>query len=77
LRSIQNSIKKLDAIDDDRLIAINDGVEHFAKYMEEYAFKDLDAVASAIPFIIFPEEKDFWKFQSASHLQESSSSLCF
>lgn len=57
MRSIQNSIKKLDAIDDDRLIAINDGVEHFAKYMEEYAFKDLDAVASAIPFIIFPEEK--------------------
>ena len=49
--------KKLAAIKDDRLIAVNDGVENFEKYMDQYGFERLDAVASAIPFIIFPEKK--------------------
>lgn len=49
--------KKLSSIQDHRLIAINDGVENFEKYLAQYDFGELDAVASAIPFIIFPEEK--------------------
>ncbi len=46
----------LRAINDDRLIVINDSAEHLGKYLEQYGFDGVDAVISAIPFVALPDE---------------------
>ncbi len=46
----------LRAIDDDRLIVIEDTAEKLPEYMEKHDFPILDTVISAIPFIVVPDE---------------------
>jgi len=48
---------QLRSIDDDRLIVIEDGAEHLEKYLEKHDFGKIDAVVSAIPFVLFSEEE--------------------
>ncbi|NBB88279.1 MAG: methyltransferase domain-containing protein [Bacteroidetes bacterium] len=48
---------QLRAIDDDRLIVIQDGAEQLDHYLTEHHFVGLDAVISAIPFVIFSDEQ--------------------
>lgn len=48
--------EQLCKIDDDRLIPINDSAEHLEKYLEEYGISKLDAIVSAIPYIVLPKE---------------------
>jgi phospholipid N-methyltransferase len=49
--------KQLENINDPRLIVIQDSAEHLEKYLEENHLNKIDAVISAIPFVIFTEEK--------------------
>lgn len=48
--------KQLRAIDDQRLITIEDSAENLEKYLKEYQFAEVDAVISAIPFVSLPDE---------------------
>ncbi|MFT5167700.1 MAG: phospholipid N-methyltransferase [Saprospiraceae bacterium] len=48
--------KRLRAINDPRLIIIEDSAENLEKYLTEYHFKEVDAVISAIPFVSLPDE---------------------
>ncbi|SRR6056297_218678 len=48
---------QLRAIDDDRLVVVQDGAERLDHYIKEHQFGDLDAVISAIPFVIFSDEQ--------------------
>ncbi len=47
---------KLRAIDDDRLIVVNDSAEHLNKYLKENGFDKAYDVVSAIPFVALPKE---------------------
>lgn len=48
-------IDQLNDIDDDRLIVIQDSAEYLSKYLKEHQLDHVDAVISAIPFVIIPE----------------------
>lgn len=48
---------QLRAIDDDRLVVVQDGAERLEHYLEKHNFGELDAVVSAIPFVIFSDEE--------------------
>ncbi len=48
-------IGELLAIKDDRLIVVQDSAEHLTKYLDENNLNEVDAVISAIPFVIIPE----------------------
>ncbi len=45
----------LHAIDDDRLIIIEDSAEYLDKYLKEHGFEKADGIISAIPFVILPK----------------------
>lgn len=44
------------AINDDRLIVIQDSAEKLGEYLKEYGFTEIHDVISAIPFVVVPEE---------------------
>lgn len=46
--------KKLHAINDDRLIVINDSAENIEMYMKQHNFHTIDIAISAIPFLVLP-----------------------
>lgn len=46
-------------IPDDRLIVIEDTAEKLPSYMEEHGFDQLDAVLSAIPFVVIPDDVSY------------------
>ena len=48
-------INMLEEIDDDRLIVVKDSAEHLKKYLDQFGLTQVDAVISAIPFVIIPE----------------------
>lgn len=48
--------KQLRAINDPRLIVIEDSAENLEKHLREHKFKDIDSVISAIPFVSLPDE---------------------
>jgi phospholipid N-methyltransferase len=48
--------KRLRAINDPRLIIIEDSAENLEKYLLEHKLKEVDAVISAIPFVSLPDE---------------------
>ncbi len=48
--------KRLRSIEDPRLIVIEDSAENLEKYLNQYQFKKVDAVISAIPFVSLPDE---------------------
>lgn len=47
---------QLNAIDDERLIVIEDSAEHLGIYIKANGFDQIDYVASALPFTLMPEE---------------------
>lgn len=47
---------QLREIDDDRLVVVQDGAQRLAHYLDKHQFEKLDAVVSAIPFVIFSEK---------------------
>ncbi len=44
------------AIQDERLIVIEDSAEHIGKYLEQAGAQEIDFVISAIPFVALPKE---------------------
>lgn len=48
--------KQLRAINDPRLIVVEDSAEHLERYMKENHWEHLDAVISAIPFVSLPDD---------------------
>lgn len=48
--------KQLENINDPRLTVIQDSAEHVDKYLKESQLSRVDAVISAIPFVIFSDE---------------------
>lgn len=48
---------QLRSIDDERLIVVQDGAERLKHYLEKHDFGKVDAVVSAIPFVIFSDEQ--------------------
>jgi phospholipid N-methyltransferase len=52
----KNFCEILHAIDDDRLIVIEDSAEHVGKYIQEQGVDHIDYVISALPFVVFPKE---------------------
>lgn len=51
-----NLFKQLESIDDDRLIAVNDSAENLEEYLRKHDMQELDAILSAIPFLVLPQE---------------------
>ena len=49
--------RQLNNINDPRLIVIQDGAEKLGEYLTQYQVEEVDAVISAIPFVIFTEER--------------------
>ena len=49
--------QQLRRINDPRLIVVQDGAEKLGEYLHEHEVEELDAVISAIPFVIFTEER--------------------
>jgi len=49
-------IEQLELINDDRLIVVNDSAEHIAEHLSAYGLAKVDAIVSAIPFVILTEE---------------------
>lgn len=47
---------KLEALDDPRLIVVNDSAEHIEKYLSEHGIREVDIMISAIPFLVLPYE---------------------
>jgi phospholipid N-methyltransferase len=47
--------EQLKMIDDDRLIVVNDSAEYISKHLLQHGFTRVDAIVSAIPFVILPE----------------------
>ncbi len=54
----------LRAIDDDRLIVIEDSADKIAYYLKEHNFSELDGVVSAIPFVVVPEKESYHIIES-------------
>ncbi len=48
---------QLREIKDDRLVVVQDGAEKLGHYLKKHNFDELDAVVSAIPFVIFSDEE--------------------
>ena len=46
----------LHTIDDDRLIVVQDSAEHIEQYIQQHNIHALDAVISALPFIVLPSD---------------------
>ncbi len=46
---------QLRALNDDRLVVVEDSAEHMRRYLEDNAFAEIDAVVSAIPFVSLPK----------------------
>ncbi len=57
-------IHMLNDINDDRLIVVQDSAEHLTKYLDLHGLSQVDAVISAIPFVIIPEP-------TATHIVQS------
>ena len=47
---------QLRALDDDRLVVVEDSAEKLPEYLEQHGMSALDAVVSAIPFVSLPNE---------------------
>ncbi len=47
---------RLRKLNDPRLIVVQDDAEHLLKYLDEHQIVSCDAVISAIPFVMLPEE---------------------
>ena len=47
---------QLRALDDDRLVVIEDSAERLPQYLAQHQIKTLDAVVSAIPFVSLPRQ---------------------
>ncbi len=48
--------KQLRAINDPRLVVVEDSAEYLERYMKENNWSEIDAVISAIPFVALPDE---------------------
>ncbi len=44
------------AINDPRLVVVEDSAEHLVKYIQEHGFTQIDVVFSALPFVVLPDE---------------------
>lgn len=51
-----NFTSQLNAINDDRLIVVQDSAEHLGKYLDENKLGTVDFIISAIPFVIVPKD---------------------
>lgn len=49
----------LRAINDDRLIVIEDTATNLSNHLKEHNFSAIDAVVSAIPFVVIPDEESY------------------
>ena len=49
-------IKKLNEINDPRLIVVHDSAEYMEKYINEHGVSEVDYVISALPFVVLPDE---------------------
>ncbi len=49
----------LQAIDDDRLVVLQEDVAGIKDILAKYDIDEVDAIVSAIPFVIFPEDKAY------------------
>ncbi len=53
---LDNFCEVLNAIEDDRLIVIQDSAEHIGKYLQEHGFEKAHDIVSAVPFVMLPRE---------------------
>lgn len=52
----ESLFEQLKRIDDPRLIPINDSAENMDKYLDKYDIEYVDAVVSAIPYLVLPKD---------------------
>ncbi len=52
---LESFCEKLNEIDDDRLIVINDSAENIGRHLKENGFEEAYDVVSAIPFVTLPK----------------------
>lgn len=53
----ENFCQQLRSINDPRLIVVQDGAEKLEEYLAKNEVEEVDAIISAIPFVIFTEER--------------------
>lgn len=60
--------KKLQKIEDKRLILIEDSAEKIEEYLNQHQFDHADYIISAIPFVVLPDELGFSIISKCKHV---------
>jgi phospholipid N-methyltransferase len=70
----EHFINKLNELDDPRLIIVNESAETMSTFLKEHGIKQVDAIISAIPFMLLPDELTYTILKSCKkHLKPGAS----